>query len=72
MNKLVPEDSGDGPMAKYRRVFNEAANLTSAHRGFRTVNHMVATYEQTMKGHGCFYPTRQVQADGVHTKPLSL
>ena len=47
LNKRVLEDSGDGPMAKYRRELDEAVNLTSTNRGFRTMNHMVATYEQT-------------------------
>ena len=31
---------------------------------------MVATYEQTKKGLSFFYPKRQVQVDGIHTKPL--
>ena len=72
MNKRVLEDSGDGPMSKYRRVLDEAINLTSTNRGFRTINHMVATYEQTKKGLSYFYPKRQVQDDGIHTKPLNL
>ena len=72
LNKRVLEDSGDGPLAKYRRVLDEAINLTSTNRGFRTINHMVATYEQTKKGLSYFYPKRQVQDDGVHTKPLNL
>ena len=33
---------------------------------------MVATYEQTKKGLSYFYPKRQVQDDGVYTKPLNL
>ena len=37
-------------MSKYRRVLDEAINLTSTNRGFRTTNHMLATYEQTKKG----------------------
>ena len=37
-------------MSKYRRVLDEAIILTSTNRGFRTVTHMVATYEQTKKG----------------------
>ena len=49
LNKRVLEDSGDGPMSKYRRVLDEAIDLTSTNRGFRTINHMVATYEQTKK-----------------------
>ena len=72
LNKRVLEDSGDGPLAKYRRVLDEVINLTSTNRGFRTINHMVATYEQTKKGLIYFYPKRQVQVDGIHTKPLDL
>ena len=64
--------SGDGPMSKYRRVLDEAIILTSTIRGFRTINHMVATYEQTKKGISYFYPKRQTQDDGIHTKPLNL
>ena len=29
VNKRVLEDSGDEPMSKYRRVFDEAVNLTT-------------------------------------------
>ena len=46
----VLEQSGDGPLEKYRRVLNEKVNLTSNNRGFRTNNHSVATYEQVKKG----------------------
>ena len=45
LNKRVLEDSGDGTMSKYSRVLDEAIKLTSTNRVFRTVNHMVATYE---------------------------
>ena len=31
-----------------------------------------ATYEQAKKGLSYFYPKRQVQDDGIHTKPLNL
>ena len=72
LNKRILEESGDGPMEKYRKVFDEAINLTSTNRGFRTINHMVATYEQRKKGLSFFYPKRQVHDDGIHTKPLNL
>ena len=72
LNKRILEESGDGPMEKNRKVLDEAINLTSANRGFRTINHMVATYGQTKKGFSYFYPKRQVQDDGIHTKPLNL
>ena len=72
LNKRVLEDSGDGPISKYRRVLDEAINLTSANRKIRTINHMVATYEQTKRGLSYFYPNRQIQDDGIHTKQLNL
>ena len=72
LNKRILEDSGDSLMSKYRRVLDEAINLTSSKRGFRTINRMVATYQQTKKGLSFFYPKRQVQDDGIHTKPLNL
>ena len=50
LNKRVLEQSGDGPLEKYRRVLNEKVNVTSNNRGFRTKNHSVATYEQVKKG----------------------
>ena len=52
LNKRVREDSGDGQMSKYRRVLDEAINLTN--RGFRTVNHVLAPKEQTKRGLCCF------------------
>ena len=45
-NKRTLEDTGDGPMSKYRRVLDEAVNLKSNNRGFKTSNHLVGTYEQ--------------------------
>ena len=57
-------------MSKYRKMLQEAANVTSTNRGFRTVQHSLATYEQTKKGLSYFYPKRTVEEDGIHTKPL--
>ena len=72
LNKRTLEDSGDGPMAKYRKVLNEFINVKSTNRGFRTVNHSVATYEQIKKGLSYFYPKGIVDTDGIHTSLLSL
>ena len=72
INKRILEDSGDGPMSKYRKVLEESVNVTSTNGGFRTIQHSVATYEQTKKGLTYFYPKRIVQEDGIHTKPLHL
>ena len=50
-NKGTLEDCGDGgPMSKYRKVLDESVNVTSTIRGFRPIQHSVATYEQTKKG----------------------
>ena len=49
LNKRVLEQSGDGPLEKYRRVLNKKVNVTWNNRGFRTNNHSVATYEQVEK-----------------------
>ena len=72
LNKRTLEDCGDGPMSKYRKVLEEAVNVTSTNRGFRTIQHSVATYEQTKKGFSYFCPKRIVEEDGKHTKPLHL
>ena len=72
LNKRTLEDCGDGPMSKYRKVLEEAVNVTSTNRGFRTMKHSVATYQQTKKGLSYFYPKRVVEEDGIHTKPLDL
>ena len=57
-------------MAKYRSLLDYEFNLTSTNRGFRAVNFMVATYEQTKKGLRCFYPKRQAEDDGIRKKRL--
>ena len=72
LNKRVLEQSGDGPLEKYRRVLNDKVNVTSNNRRFRTNNHSVATYEQVKKSLSYFYPKRVVEADEIHTQPLNL
>ncbi len=72
LNKITLDDCGDEPMTKYRKVLEEAVNVTSTNRGFRTMKHSVATYEQTKKGLSYFYPKRLVEEDGIHTKLLDL
>ena len=59
-------------MTKYRKVFEEAFNVTSTNRGFRKLKHSVATYEQTKKRLSHFYTKRLVEEGGIHTKPLDL
>ena len=72
LNKRTLEDCGDWPMSKYRKMLEEAVNVTSTNRGFRTMKHSVASYEQTKEGLSYFYPKRLVAEDGIQTKPLDL
>ena len=72
LNNRTLEDCGDRPMAKYRKVLDEFINVTSTNRGFRTVHHRVAAFEQTKKDLSYFYPKRIVDADGIHTRALNL
>ena len=72
LNKRVLEQSGDGPLEKYRRVLNEKVNVTSNNRGFRTNNRSVATYEQVKKGLVYFNSKRIVETDGIYTQSLNL
>ena len=71
LNKRALEQSGDGPLEKYRRVLNQKVNVTSK-RGFRTINHSVATYEQVRNCLFYSYPKRIFEADEIHTEPLNL
>ena len=55
LNERTLKDCGDGPISKYCKVLQEAVNVTSTNRGFRTIQHSVATYEQTKKGLSYFF-----------------
>ena len=72
LSKSVLEENSDGPLQKYRRVLDDAVNIASTNRGFRTMNHQIQTYEQTKKGLSFFYPKRIVDGDGIHTTPLMI
>ena len=49
LNKRTFENSGDEPMAKYRKLLDETDNLISTNRGFHTKNHCAGSYEETKK-----------------------
>ena len=72
VNKHVLEQSGDGPLEKYRKVLTEKVNVTSNNRGFRANNHSVAAQEQVKKRLSYFYSKRIVESDGIHTQSLNL
>ena len=73
LNKRTIEKCGDGgPMSKYRKFLEEAVNVTSTNRIFRTIQHSVATYEQAKKRLSYLYLKKLVEEDAIHTKPLHL
>ena len=51
---------------------DEFNNVFSTNIGLRTVNHGVATYEQTKKGLSYFYPKSFVDAGSIHIRLLNL
>ena len=70
LNTRVLEQSGDGPLEKYRRVLGENMNNTSTNRGLRTIIYAVATYKQNSEGLSNFYPKRIVESGGIYTQLL--
>ena len=58
LNKRTLEDCEDGPMSKCPKVLEEAVNVTSTNRRFQTMEHCVATYEQTKRD--CLFSTQNV------------
>ena len=71
LKKRVLEQSGDGPLEKYRRVLDENTKSTSKNKGLRTNNHSVATYEQIKRRFYYSYPKINVKSDGIHTHFLN-
>lgn len=71
-SKGINKNHLEEPLKKFRRVIKEQVNVSSTNRGFRTVDNMVKTYEQTKKGLAYFYPKRKVSEDGIHTTPLDI
>ena len=47
LNPRTLEDSDVDPMSEYRKVMEEIVNVASTSRGIRTIEHSVATFEQT-------------------------
>ena len=68
LNKRTLEDCGDGPMSKYRTVLEEAVNVNSTNRGFRTMKQR-CNIGIDKKRLSYFYPKCLVEEDGKHTQP---
>ena len=61
LNNRTLEHCGDGGrMSKFRKVLEEAVNVISTIRGFQTMKHGVATYEQTKRD--CLISTENVMS----------
>lgn len=61
----------DDPHSIYKDVLTSGVQGSGTNIGIRTFDHQVYTYEQDRKAINYFYCKRQVEADGVSTKPLS-
>ena len=59
--KRALDDSGDGPIAN---------NVNSTNSGIKTIYLAVTTYEKIKKEMSYYFPKREVECDGIHTKPL--
>ena len=60
-------------MLKMRNVLQKQDEVTTTNRGFRVVDQKeICTYELKKRGLSYFYPKREVQEDGIHTKPLDI
>ena len=72
LKKRTLEDCGVGPVSKYRKVLEKAVNDTSTNRGFRTIQHKVATYEQSKERVSYFYPKNNSRRKCNTHKTLTL
>ena len=57
---------------QHTAVLEEEVNTTPTNRGFRTIQHNNATYEQTKKVLSYYHPKRMVEEDVIYTKALHL
>ena len=56
----------------YENVLESCSQTATINRGMRVWGKKMNTYEQTKVGLTCIYVKRQVQSDGVSTRPLEL
>ena len=72
LSKRTLEDCGKRRISKNRKMLDESVKVTSTNRGFRTIQHGVATYDKTKKKLSNFNPKKIVEDNGIHRKPLLL
>ena len=60
------------PLYTYRNVLMHKKTLGGENRGFIHKSNMIYSYKQFRYGFTYFYVKREVQEDGMHTKPLKL
>ena len=58
------------PMDVFKSVLETGKSVSKVNRGFRALNNSIFTYEQERSGFVYTYWKRQVEEDGIHTKPL--
>lgn len=67
--KGINKRSINSPLHSFASVLQTRKSWS---RGFRAKDNTVFTYEQRRRGLTYFYCKRQVQNDGIHTKPLQI
>jgi hypothetical protein len=70
--KGVQRKRVDEPLEIFRSVLNTHSTISCTNIGFRCRDNHVSTYSQDRGGFGYVYVKREVQSDGIHTKPLDI
>ena len=68
LNKWTLEDSGDGPISKYNKISDQVFKVTSA-KCFSYYTTCCWNIWANKEGNVIFYPNKNVQQDGTHTRP---
>ena len=71
-SKGLNKSSLSDPFDAFNKVLQTQRAHSASNQGFRTRNNTIYTYQQSKTGLSYFYCKRQVQDDGIHTKPLDI
>ena len=70
--KGLSKNALERPVDLFRSVLSDKISRGGRNVGFRARDNTIFTYNQQRLGLTYFYVKREVQADGVSTKPLDL
>ena len=71
-SKGVQKKAVSDPVGTMSRVLETKETASATNMGFRARNNTMATYTQKRAGFSYFYVKREVQEDGIDTKPLDI